>query len=221
MGKTLVNKHTDTNEILEIQKMFHQDSTYAKGEIVVFNGNEDENEPSIYAIGHDGKPHRIATKLTSSDGTAMDADALKLAISQDYKAEDEIVKLVLREELESTKTDLQLDYDDKFVVVYDTISGSKEELKGVIGDAKADVLSYKINEKALGDNPVLIAEDIKINNTTEPSLYNINELINGQDDLKKAFKKLENMILANALATSAAILNLNNRIDALEKLINK
>lgn len=222
MGKTLVNKHTNTNEILEIAKMFHKDedgnlSSYARGEIVVFNGNEDENEPSIYAIGHDGNPHRIATKLTSSDGTAMDADALKLAIAKEYKAADDIVKVSLQTEIQGAKTELQNDYDNKFVSVYDKIDEKEESLKGVIGEAKANVLSYTINNKSLGDNPVLIAEDIKIEKVTEPTLFNINELISGQDDLRDALKKLENMILANALATSAALTNLHNRIDELEK----
>lgn len=220
MAKTIVNKHFDNKELVN-REQFHENEQYAKGELLIVN----EQNPSIYVLNSDGVPRPISSgietvnnEINSIKQTIVDNKTVTDAALDDLDIRiDEINDKVgdittnnpaiddFKNEINESLTKLQTSYEKADI-----------NIKQLVIDTEKNILAHSINGKAISTNPVLEANDILIgvyNDTILPETASA--AISSNDSTRDALKKLENMTLANALAFSAAVNNLNARIESM------
>lgn len=196
MGKTIVNKSYKNKEEITRQS-FSEDVNLANGEIVILN----DREPSIYVLDSTGEPKQI---LGIHDEFV---NSLKEEIAVLYKEADSELynKLIgandnFKIEIKASLGDIQKEFKNADTAI---------DIK--IDETKENILKHTINSKPLSTNPTLTADDIQLVDFSNVNLDEREEYIEEKDSAQIAIKKLENVILANALAFSASINDINNK----------
>lgn len=196
MGKTIVNKSYKNKEDITRQS-FSEDRDLANGEIVILN----DREPSIYVLNSIGEPKQI------------------LGINDEFvnSLKDEIA--VLYQEADTELYNSLINANDSFKIeIKASLGNLQKEYKASdtaidikIDETKENILNHTINNKTLSTNPNLTAEDIQLIDFSNVNLDGQGEFIENNDSTQMAFKKLENVILVNALAFSASINDINDK----------
>ena len=97
----------------------------------------------------------------------------------------------------------------------DTVSGLTEVNLSKINENKETSDNYTINNYKISDNPVLNSSDISINEQYSTIERGNDDFIVTGDDLNKAIKKLEIMLVNTTLALTAAINDLERKYNEL------
>ena len=228
MAKTIVNKHFETTEQI-VREAFNEDIELAKGEIAIHNGER----PSIYVLNNEGVPVKIAGDGNGGGGSSVDDSVIEELKTEIYNAieentnnvtnayteadnvvisgyttADEELRTEIMEAIEAEKT-VRAEADN---IINTTISDRATILERTILEKESSILEHTVNNKALKDNPVLGAEDITVGKYSSLVLpENSKENVISDDTTQVAIKKVENMTIANALAFSAALNDVNKK----------
>lgn len=218
MAKTIVNKHFDKKEFVT-REQFHENDLYAKGEIIVVN----DETPSIYVLDNEGTPKQISGGGSSTGGGEINPETIeqiKTEIVSGYTAADNVLKNEMLEAIDENNTDLKTEINGKITEVDNFHKNAEFNIRQQISGATSDILAHTVNGIAIGENPVLDASNVGVGNYTQLTLETFSpENVMSNDAIQVALKKLENMVIANALAFSAALNDINGRLeDALKKI---
>lgn len=224
MARTIVNKHLDNKEIVT-RKQFHENEEYAKGEIIIVN---DEN-PSIYVLDNAQIPRQIVGGGSSGGSVSPEViEEIKAEITNEYTAADNTLKqemlkadAELADAISNVNSDFRTEFNEQIKTVEDAYKVADFNIKQQITETKAEVLSHTINGIAISGNPVLDASHVGVGNYTEIILNDTPEYVITNDVVQIALKKIENMAIANAIAFSAALNNLNGRLEEALKRIDE
>ena len=86
------------------------------------------------------------------------------------------------------------------------------EITSSIQTLESDILAHTVNGMALSTNPVIDATNISVGNYSELVLKDEQfENVTSLDNTQIAIKKVENMVVANALAMAASLNDINRR----------
>lgn len=216
MARTIVNKHfDDKNKVTREQ--FHENSIYAKGEIIIVN----DEEPSIYVLNNNDEP----TQISGGKG-GITEEQLNVIISG-YTEEDKKIREEIKaadDELRGLINGVNDDFMDVVDAKIDTITKKYQNAdytnRQELENADKAILAHTVNGYTIESDPELSTSDLGMGaygnvvfDTTEK------EYITNSDTAQKAIKKLENMFIASSVAFSAALNNLNARISELEEEI--
>lgn len=199
MSKHIVNKHFDTVE--EIKKsVFHSDANVAKGEVIVYNG---EN-PSLYVLDANGEPAMVRGNITEGD-----VENILSGVNEDIKTvietmdENEIVASFALNELNLRYLDIDdrlraLEYidheeykrgDDRLRSAF---NAADLQLERTLDTKIKNVSSHMINGKKLNENPYINASDINVGDYSLLRLPEGSEKdIVDTDTVQMALKKME------------------------------
>lgn len=140
---------------------------------------------------------------TESNGGASTLE--KISKVEDYiEGDDEIKDIIGDTGRTNTLTEL-----------IDTVSGLTEVNLSKINENKETSDNYTINNYKISDNPVLNSSDISINEQYSTIKRGNDDFIVTGDDLNKAIKKLEIMLVNTTLALTAAINDLERKYNEL------
>lgn len=228
MAKTIVNKHFETTEEI-VREAFSEDIELAKGEIAIHNGER----PSIYVLNNEGVPVKIAGDGNGGGGSSVDDSVIEELKTEIYNAIEENTNNVTNAYTEAdnvvisgyTTADEELraeimgaieaeitartEADD---TLNTTINDRATILERTILEKENSILEHTVNSKVLKDNPVLGAEDITVGKYSSLVLSeDSKENVISDDTTQVAIKKVENMTIANALAFSAALNDVNKK----------
>ena len=225
MARTIVNKHYDNKENIT-RKQFHKEDQYAKGEIIIVN----DEKPTIYVLNNELIPMPLAVEGNGGGGiTPEEVEAIKSEITSGYTAAD----AVLREEMQKADAELadaissvNSDFSDEFNKRISEVDNAYKvadfNIKKQIADTETKVLSHKVNGIAISENPILDASNVGVGRYTELTLdLALPENVITNDAVQIALKKIENMAIANALAFSAALNDINGRLEEALKRIDE
>lgn len=220
MARTIVNKHFDNKEIVT-REQFHENNLYAKGEIVIVN----DANPSIYVLDNEGNPKQL-----SGGGVSPEVvEQIKNEITSGYTAADTVLReemlkadAELADAISNVNSDFRTEFNKQIKTVEDAYKVADFNIKQQITETKAEVLSHTINGIAISGNPVLDASNIGVGRYTELILDStLAENVITNDAIQIALKKIENMAIANALAFSAALNDINGRLEEALKRIDE
>lgn len=225
MARTIVNKHLDNKEIVT-RKQFHENEEYAKGEIIIVN---DEN-PSIYVLDNAQIPRQIVGGGSSGGSVSPEViEEIKAEITNEYTVADNTLRqemlkadAELADAISNVNSDFRTEFNKQIKTVEDAYKVADFNIKQQITETKAEVLSHTINGIAISGNPVLDASNIGVGRYTELILDStLAENVITNDAIQIALKKIENMAIANALAFSAALNDINGRLEEALKRIDE
>ena len=229
MGRIIVNKHSNNIEDIVNGGLFHKDSEgnfseFAKGEIVIYNGGEEE--PAIYVLGSNGQPQKISGGNNSSIDQEV-IDSLKAEIEIGYQsADNEIrdeyanadkqVKQEISQLINSTKVGLIETLEEGDNAVREEIATLNENINETISE-NTNQLQEVIDS--------LEAADIKFGEYAIPETFE-QEYVISEDSTQVAITKLEKMIYNNAFAISASLNDINMKtvtqsVSVIEKCIDE
>ena len=209
MGRTIVNKHT--SNINEINGLFHDNIEYAKGEIVILNGNEENAEASLYIINGNGVPQPI---IGVNETNSVGIDVIN-AVKSEYKAADVLLKNELNNTISSSvdgvSIQLRSELNNEIIRVESAMMEADNSIQGKIDEAKTEYSSLVINgiEVYNEETPIIKAKDIPFGQYVQ--VDRVSDFIMDNDTTQEAVKKIENMLLANALAVSASLNDINKK----------
>jgi hypothetical protein len=220
MARTIVNKHFDDSAKIT-REQFHEEEQYAKGEIIIFN---DDDNPSIYVLDKNGNPKQITG---GGSGGGIDEKVLnefKEEITKEYTAADNIIKNgyvnadnALRNELIGANDDFKSDVSRRLGNIEKAFTDADTTITQSIIDTKNEVLSHTINGIKIENDPVLDATNITVGKYSEMVLDNVHkEQVVSNDTAQVAIKKVENMLFANALAFSAGLNDVNRKAESFD-----
>lgn len=217
MAKHIVNKHFETSEEI-VRDIFNEDDEIAKGEIAIYNGET----PSIFVLNASGVPVQI-----SGGGSGGDISEEKIeeilsgvteqinAISQTIEENNTIVTEALTDLSSRTEALESIDheaYKDADAEIISSYTADDLALEQALTQEIENVGKFTVNGKELNTNPVLKAEDISVGLYSSFKLpEDSKENIVTDDSTQTALKKVENMVIANALAFSAALNDVNRK----------
>lgn len=224
MARTIVNKHFDKRNNVT-REQFHDNPTYAKGELIIVN----DEKPTIYVLNNELIPMPLAVEGNGGGGiTPEEVEAIKSEITEKYTAADNALRGEMQkanEELQETisgvNDEFKNEFNEKLKGIEQGYKVGDFEVTKLISETNNNILSHTINGVQLKENPVLDATHIKVGNYTEISLNDTPEYVITNDAVQIALKKIENMAIANAIAFSAALNNLNGRLEEALKRIDE
>lgn len=220
MARTIVNKHFDNKEIVT-REQFHENNLYAKGEIVIVN----DANPSIYVLDNEGNPKQL-----SGGGVSPEVvEQIKNEITSGYTAADTVLReemlkadAELADAISNVNSDFSAEFNKQISEIDSAYKVADFDIKKQIADTKTEVLSHKVNGIAISENPVLDASNVGVGRYTELTLdLALPENVITNDAIQIALKKIENMAIANALAFSAALNDINGRLEEALKRIDE
>ena len=216
MAKTIVNKHYDSVELINKyqREVFHENDEYAKGEIIIINSEE----PSIWVLDKNNNPTQISGSNNSSIDETVIND-LKDEIVSGYTAADSAITAAYQKADNSLRTDFKNANDEivkdltlKINAVQLDYKAKDTEITSSIQALESDILGHTINGMTLSSNPVIDATNVSVGNYSELVLTDENfENVTSLDNTQIAIKKVENMVVANALAMAASLNDINRR----------
>ena len=218
MARTIVNKHFNKKRQVT-REQFHENDKYAKGEIIIVN----DETPSIYVLDSKGNPQQISGGSSTGGGVSQDViDQIKSEITNSYTAADNALKSEMLEVINDSNVDLKTEINGEIKKVDDFHKVVEYNIREEITATKKDILSHTVNGITINENPVLDASHIEVGNYTQLTLDpSLSENVMTNDIMQIALKKIENMAIANALAFSAALNDINSRLDEAIKRINE
>ena len=224
MARTIVNKHFDKRNNVT-REQFHDNPTYAKGELIIVN----DEKPTIYVLNNELIPMPLAVENNGGGGiTPEEVEAIKSEITEKYTAADNALRGEMQkanEELQETisgvNDEFKNEFNEKLKGVESAYLVEDYKIRGQIAETKAEMLRHTVNGIAISENPVLDASHVGVGNYTEIVLNDTPEYVITNDAVQIALKKIENMAIANAIAFSAALNNLNGRLEEALKRIDE
>lgn len=219
MARTIVNKHFDDKKIVT-REQFHENDLYAKGEIIIVN----DEKPTIYVLNNELIPMPLAVEGNGGGGiTPEEAEAIKTEITSGYTAADNVLRDEMKkadEELKKSISGVNDEFKNEFNKEIDKLKVADFNIKQQISDVETSVLGHTVNGIQIKENPVLNASDLGVGDYGGLVIEKTaEECVIPSDTIQLALKKIENMNIASVLALSAAVNNLNKRLEeALERI---
>jgi division protein CdvB (Snf7/Vps24/ESCRT-III family) len=155
--------------------------------------------------------------------TPEEAEAIKTEITSGYTAADNVLRDEMKkadEELKKSISGVNDEFKNEFNKEIKNLKTADYVIRQDFIEADKKILAHTVNGYTIESNPVLNASDLGVGDygglviekTTE-------ECVIPSDTIQRALKKIENMNIASVLALSAAVNNLNKRLEeALERI---
>lgn len=220
MARTIVNKHFENKEIVT-REQFHENDLYAKGEIIIVN----DETPSIYVLDADGNPKQISGGNSSTGGDVSPEviEQIKNEITSGYTAADNVLRDEMKkadEELKKSISGVNDEFKNEFNKEIEKLKVVDFNINQRITGVETSVLEHTVNGIQIKENPVLNASDLGVGDYGGLVIEKTaEECVIPSDTIQLALKKIENMNIASVLALSAAVNNLNKRLEeALERI---
>jgi hypothetical protein len=224
MAKTIVNKHfDDVNKIIRDQ--FHEKEEYAKGEILIVNGDE----PSLWVLNKNNTPKQISGSNTGGGDVVIDDEILneiKEEIISGYTAADNTII----EAYKKADANIVSGYTASLSALTQTVNAidaaykaKDTEITNAITELETEILAHTVNGIAISENPVLDAEMLSIGGYSGMVLpEGTTENVTSLDTIQSAVKKVENMVIANSLAFAAGLNDVNRKVSDVDltELVN-
>jgi hypothetical protein len=224
MAKTIVNKHfDDVNKI--IREQFHEKEEYAKGEILIVNGDE----PSLWVLDKNNTPKQISGGNTGGGDVVIDDEILneiKEEIISGYTAADNTIIAAYKEADANIVSGFTANLSalTQTVNAIDAAYKAKDtEITNAITELETEILAHTVNGIAISENPVLDAEMLSIGGYSGMVLpEGTTENVTSLDTIQTAVKKVENMVIANSLAFAAGLNDVNRKVSDVDltELVN-
>lgn len=222
MAKTIVNKHfDDVNKI--VREQFHDKEEYARGEILIVNGDE----PSLWVLDKNNTPKQISGVNNGGGSADIDENIINEIISG-YTAADSAITLAyqsadreLKSAYEAADDAIKKDYVTKINEVISGYTAKDTEISQALIDTESEILAHTVNGIAISENPVIDADVLSVGNYSEMIVTSPYENVTSLDTIQVAIKKVENMVIANALAFAAGLNDVNRKITELLERVEK
>lgn len=225
--KTIVNKHfDDVNKI--IREQFHEKEEYAKGEILIVNGDE----PSLWVLDRNNTPKQISGVNGGNTGggdVVIDDEILneiKEEIISGYTAADNTII----EGYKAADANIVSGFTANMSALTQTVNAidaaykaKDTEITNAITELETEILAHTVNGIAISENPVLDAEMLSIGGYSGMVLpEGTTENVTSLDTIQTAVKKVENMVIANSLAFAAGLNDVNRKVSDVDltELVN-